>query len=395
MADRTFFGLRIQQRDAGGALACFAFYAPVKDVLHWAGIRRTAEIPKGTQRVLRPPRAKAITRFLEADPRNVIPNSVLVCFGPGVTAFTPAVPNGVAEGDETHLNGCGDQLQWGTISFEFVEDAPEHERPALIVDGQHRLFGMDAFAAENMPVLIVALLDADVQEQAFQFIVINNKAVRVPTDNVKAIIAEIDEKSLNERLRAAGVRYGEISPILSELDSIDSSPFKGLLDWDLNRQGDRVVPLTAVEQALRYMRAEFTMLDEDEDSLIDIFCAVWRGIRAAFPDLWGKDNKLMKKVCLNALNEFVVHRIKIAWSMNLFDIFEPGVVEEQALRIAEPLVKEFWDAPWPSVRIQDNANVRGMIKRDLEQIVENTKLRKPWNHDIAMVSAEPEEEGTD
>lgn len=158
---------------------------------------------------------------------------------------------------------------------------------------------MQALAGENMPVLIVALLDADVQEQAFQFIVINNKAVRVPTDNVKAIIAEIDEKRLSQRLQAAGVRYGEISPILYELNILDASPFKDLLDWDLNRGGTRIVPLTAIEQALRYMRAEFTMLDEDEDSLLDIFCAVWRGIKAAFPGLWAKDNKLMKKVCLN------------------------------------------------------------------------------------------------
>ena len=242
-----------------------------------------------------------------------------------------------------------------------------------------------------MPVLIVALLDADVQEQAFQFIVINNKAVRVPTDNVKAIIAEIDEKRLSQRLQAAGVRYGEISPILYELNILDASPFKDLLDWDLNRGGTRIVPLTAIEQALRYMRAEFTMLDEDEDSLLDIFCAVWRGIKAAFPGLWAKDNKLMKKVCLNAINEFVVHRIKIAWSMNLFDIFEPGVVEEQSLRIAEPLVKDFWEAPWPGVQIQDNANMRGMIKRDLEQIVENTKLRRPWNFDVTLVAAEADE----
>lgn len=391
MAEKTFYGIFARQR-GDDSVACFAFYAPVKDVLRWAGIRRTAETPQGTQRVLRPPRAKAITRFLGADKMNVIPNSVLVCFGPGVARFTPLVLNGI-EGQEAANNGCGDRLQMGSISFEYVENAPEHERPALIVDGQHRLAGMQAYAEADLPVLIVAMLDADVQEQAFQFIVINNKAVRVPTDNVKAIIAEIDEVRLSTRLRSAGVRYGEISPILYELNLLESSPFKGLLDWDVNRDGRRIVPLTAVEQALRYMRAEFTMLDEDEDSLLDIFCAVWRGIKAAFPELWGEDNKLMKKVCLNAINEFVVHRIKIAWSMNLFDIFEPGVVEEQSLRISEPLVKDFWESDWPGVQIQDNANMRAMIKRDLEQIVENTKLRRPWNHDVALVAVEVSEEG--
>ncbi len=78
--------------------------------------------------------------------------------------------------------------------------------------------------------------------------------------------------------------------------------------------------------------------------------------------------------------------------MNLFDIFEPGVVETQSLRISQPLVRDFWEAPWPGVRIQDNANVRGMIKRDLEQIVENNKLRRPWNHDVVMVAGESNEE---
>lgn len=67
----------------------------------------------------------------------------------------------------------------------------------LIVDGQHRLHGISEFLYEDLPVLVVCMVDASVQEQAFQFIVINNKAVRVPTDNVKAIIAHLDDKYYN------------------------------------------------------------------------------------------------------------------------------------------------------------------------------------------------------
>lgn len=59
-----------------------------------------------------------------------------------------------------------------------------------------------------------------------------------------------------------------------------------------------------IEQSLRYINAQFNFLDkeDDTDSLIEIFYSIWRPVKKAYPELWGKENKLMKKVSIEAIN---------------------------------------------------------------------------------------------
>ena len=387
METRLYFGCRLTQRSDSNTTPFFVFYARVKDIKQWAGVRRIAEIPEGTQRVLRPYRRRAICRFLEADSLNTIPNSILLAFEPGVAQFTPLeerLGESFAELEIDIHNGCDTRIEWGTIKFSFEHNQLDHLRPALVVDGQHRLYGMSDFDAEDIPMLVVSLVDADVQEQAFQFIVINNKAVRVPTDNVKSIIADIDEAALQSRLLEAGVKYGDISPILRDINDLQSSPFQNLLDWPYNRDGERLVPLTAIEQALRYLRTLLPFLEEDDDSLVGLFCAIWQAVRVNYEDLWRADNKFMKKVNLNALNEYIVERLKHAWEFGIVDIFDPETVEAQVADIVKLLPQEFWEADW-SIKIQDNANVRRMIKQGLDRVAQNYRLKKRWYEDIELL----------
>ena len=79
---------------------------------------------------------------------------------------------------------------------------------------------MSQLATEDPPILLVALIDASSDEQAFQFVVINNKAAKVPTDNVKAIIATVSENDLRDRLLNAGVNYGDISATLKDITTL-------------------------------------------------------------------------------------------------------------------------------------------------------------------------------
>lgn len=388
MEDRRYFGCWVTQREDSDTPRFFIFQARAKDIREWVGIRRIAEIEGGTQRLLRPARSRAIARFLEADPTNTIPNSILVAFAPSKATFG-SLGGRIAEciPEVDPYNQCSGQLDWGILEFSFEPNQPEHLRPALIVDGQHRLEGMSEYDKENVPVLVVSLVDADVQEQAFQFIVINNKAVRVPTDNVKAIIADLDVAQLQERLLEAGVRYGDVSPILRDINDLESSPFRNLLDWPYNREekeeGERRVNLTAIEQSLKFIRVLFPFFEDDEDSLVGFFCAIWRAAKANYPDLWGKDNKLMTKVNINALNEYIAERLKHAWEFDLIDIFDPDAVEKQVLGILQLLPQAYWTAEW-SIRIQDNANVRRIIKEDLNKLAQNYKLRRPWSEGLEL-----------
>jgi DGQHR domain-containing protein len=390
MTEKTYFGFLLRQRIANETVAFFVFQARAKDIQKWAGIRRVSDHPNGTQRPYRESRARAIMRYLKADNINTIPNSVLLAFQPETTEFTSLNEELKAcfQTNINLLNGCEGQTEWGMLTFSYSANQPEHERIAFIVDGQHRLNGMYEFANEDLPVVIISLVDAPLKEQAFQFIVVNNKAVRVPTESAKSIVAELDDKDEQElgfRLFKAGIKYKDVSPVLRDINDMPNSAFHNLLHWDYNRDGSQLVPLTAIEQSLKYLKTLFAFLDEDEDSLLEIFLAIWLGVKQSYPNLWGQDNVLMKKVSLNALNEFIGERLKMAWEFGLLDIFDPERVSQQVEQIMASIPEQFWIQNW-NIAIQDNANVRELIQGDLKKITENKKLRKQWHEDLYLVN---------
>jgi DGQHR domain-containing protein len=371
---RSYFGCKIIQRDDSNTPSMFVFCATAKDIRKWVGIRRVSESAKGTQRNFRKTRMKALSRFLAANPINVVPNNILIAFEPQKAVFSSV---DIEIDGDTH-NNCADKIEWGFLNFSFELDQPEENRPALIVDGQHRLYGISGFESEDLPLLVVTLIDVTPEEQAFQFIVINNKAVRVQTDNVKSILANIDEDNLQDRLLSVGIPYGNVSPILKNINDRDDSPFQNLLDWDYNRTGNKIVPLTAIEQSMRHIRVMFTFLEDDEDSLVEIFLNIWQAVKLTYPSLWGQENNFMKKVNINALNEFISDRLIKAWEFGLIeDIFDTTSVRRQVYDILKQIPSEFWEQKW-SIIIQDNANVRKLIIEDMEKQIQNYKLGKQW-----------------
>ena len=113
--------------------------------------------------------------------------------------------------------------------------------------------------------------------------------------------------------------------------------------------------------------------------------AIWRAVKVNYPDLWGNDNNLTKKVSINALNEFIADRLKAAWSFSLVDIYDPDDVEKQVFRMLQ-IPEKFWQTEW-SIKIQDNSNVRTLIKNDLATITDNLKLRRNWEENLQLLNS--------
>lgn len=397
---KCYFGSLISQRSDKNVTRFFVFNAAAKDLKEWLGIRRIKDVPKGTQRVLRKARASAVTKFIEASSINTIPNSILIAFDRDKAKFTSLskeISEGIIQTKSSLenpvnilLNGCENQLDWGIIKFSFERNEQEDAKPALIVDGQHRLYGMSDFDKENLPITVVSLIDATRQEQAFQFIVVNNKAVRVSGENVKSIIADFNEDELEKRLVLARVKYGDKPLILRSLNDSPSSPFQNLLNWSYNREiteETQLVPITAIEQTMRYIRKSFTVLENDEDSLIEFFCATWRAVKGNYPELFGKNNQFMTKANISAFNEYITDRLLYFWEMDLLDIFETDEIGQKVLDIIKRLPQEFWLENW-KLRIQDTPNFREIIKNDLKTIITNAKLSKNWKNGLELVETE-------
>jgi len=388
MISKKIFGIKLKQRNIGTALDLFCFTTTVKDILTWAGIKRTEEFRAGAQRVLKPARQKAISRFLRSDEHNLIPNSVLLSFKEGTVKFedkSSSVP-------EEYNNSCGDKVQLGFIEFDYESNSKPENKPALIVDGQHRLFGIDVFD-ENIPVFVTALLNANVVDQAFNFIVINNKAQKVNVTNVKSIISDLvgeDETKFNQRLQTAGINYGRNSVDLIDADNREDSPFKGLLNWESNRTGNKVIELTTIENCMKYIQKSFHFLLSDENTTQDILFQIWNAIKKVYEDIWDDikdENKLFSKVGMEALNVFIIDELHSAWNSEFIDIYNNDKIKEYVTKRMGKVCKDFWMVEW-NQRLLSNKTFREYIQSDIRKISENIRLEKPWRNDLTLVDEE-------
>ena len=304
---KQYLGFRVKQREDEQALSLFVFCAFAKDLIHWVGIKRNYQYERGVQRYLMKTRVDAITKFLEADKINTIPNNILIAFDQDVACFTSLQMslNETMAGTSHYAESFLDSrlMEWGFLDFEFDETLKEHEKPALVVDGQHRLSGIAKYQEENLPLLVVALLDAPPVEQAFQFIVINKKAKSVETDDAKSILADFvkdKEGELSDRLQRVRIAYKDTS-LVQYINDEPSSPFYQIIDWPRSeRQMEELqdglfkVKVTAIEGCLQYIRGRFEyLLNNDDDSLIFFFLNLWNVVRNYYENLWRKNNQFM------------------------------------------------------------------------------------------------------
>ena len=154
MEPTSYKCLKIAQRNTTGSPTFVMFSAKAKAILSWAAIERLDDKSQtGPQRIEKPYKVKAIKSFFEADPNNTIPTAVVIGFSPGTTRVSS-------------IDGC-DQLF--DLSFIFSEGT---KTVGTIVDGQHRVLGINSFDPEA-PINVIGLIDVDDAETAFQFLVIN------------------------------------------------------------------------------------------------------------------------------------------------------------------------------------------------------------------------------
>jgi len=389
MAKREYFGCKVNQRGVGNCVEFVVFIANAKDIMKWAGTRRVGEHNDGTQRILKESRVRQVTRFLDADERNTLPTNVTIAFADGTSQFHPlgSIINAMIP-QITSDEMLAEKLEWGVLSFEFEEGLPEHQRLALIVDGQHRLNGMAQFERENLPVLVSALIDSSPEEQAFQFVVINNKASKVPTDNVKAIVAsQLDETELQRRLLYAGIKYGKIAGILREINDREDSPFRNILDWPLNKESQRMVSLTAIETCLKTIGKRINVLDKNDEAIKEVFLTIWLAASQQFDELWATHDKFMSKINLVALNEYLAEKLAFAWEVDLIDIDQLDQIESHMKMTLAALEADFWVKEW-NIKLSYSALVRTLIKSDLHTMAQNSKNpHNKWHSGLELLKA--------
>lgn len=371
---RKYPGFRVSQR--GDNSSFFVFAALPNDILDWSYVDRVADRKGGIQRRLSAAKMRAVSRYFLANRKNAIPTSVVLAFKPGSARFTRV-------GFRAHQSV--ERVEFGLLSFTFDATKGYAGLPAFVVDGQHRLEGMRNVDSEPLPVLVSALLDADSTEQAFQFVVINNKASKVPPDLVKSLVVDVDEKELAHRLNASVRMSFDGAGLVAAVDDDPESPFYRMVDWERQRHGRKVVKPVAIEGCLSFARNRIHALGDDDDGLVEFFFALWSGVRSAYPEAWAsEDGNLLSSSGMKAFFEYLVEAIETYVTDGEIDAFDSEAVASRAKKTAEQIDESFWLADW-KLKSLDTSAGRTIIKNDLRRVRQNRQAGLEWFDDLRLL----------
>ncbi len=358
-----------QRPDDAAAPKFCIFQAPAGEIESWTTIPTLSpDDTGGVQRAKNDFKVKSIHKFLTEDARNTIPTAIVIT---------------LAAGSYTLDNAAGA----GKITL-----SPENKASAFVVDGQHRLYGLNLFnAAAAVPV--VAILDASNEEKAFQFIVINNKVSKVATDHIRALSINFTDPNnnddLEQRLRTARLSLSKNVGYVGLADTTPDSPFKDMVALPGKEAAElRIIVPAAIESGIAYIQSKkFRQLSEDESSY-EFFLTMWSAIKAAWPGTFVKESKLLTKVGLASMTRYVTDAIDFlaTYSPEPFDIGNADDVGKAVARVLALQSDAFWLSEW-TLAISDTKNVRDEIENALKSIQQNLRDKENWSAEVALVKA--------
>jgi DGQHR domain-containing protein len=355
-----------QRPDSQDAPTFCIFQAPVAEILQWAAIKRLAEEPGAPQRRTNPVKLAAIKNFLITEPKNTIPTSVTLA----IRLPEEEMKRLITTATQNHA----------TLNIA-VEGEP---KPGLVIDGQHRLLGINEFNP-HCPVTVVALLNADDAEIAFQFLVINYKATRVSTDLFRALALHYKEAQLETRLKTARLTLDQNVRFVGMVDVEESSPFKGIIAWDNNPEAQRIVAPTAIEASISYIQHQKVKALESDDVLLEFFYAIWRTVQQRWSSLWNKkDSRLLKKFGVLGISQYMTDALVTSYDWSQWDISDPVEVTKQVEVLLRYQARQFWEVPWPPSSY-DTQSGRALIVESLVQIARNLRAGGIWYEDVKLV----------
>lgn len=298
----------------------------------------------------------------------------------------------------------------------------DYVKPAMLIDGQHRIAAGAKFGLKGLPFMVCGLYDASWSEQVFQFTVVNIKPKKIPPSLITSIAAlslsKTEQRDLRGRLNQAGVKMTEVE-IMSMVAYDENSPFAGLVDMGVGAKAAKsdLLGYAAVKRVAKvWYTAQRNSLVQISKSLFstenvnrarsdwrssktwfEFFCLFWNIVRDHYPDsLWRKydGNKFFVGASLWGLQEALLieadGQMKTHWRVN-----EDASKDERqtVLRSAfEDVIRtnlafvptDMWTIPWEKASIDTNQGrdeLRKLLSKFIDEGKIEGKITKNWKND--------------
>ncbi|WP_425218875.1 DGQHR domain-containing protein [Ralstonia solanacearum] len=343
-------------------------HAPVGDVLQWSVVPQLSPgKTDGIQRARNETKVRNIKKFLDSDARNTIPTAIVVTLGAGAYS-----------------------IEKGKDGTESLDIDPAKKDEIFVVDGQHRLYGLYEFNPQLM-VPIVAILEATVDERAFQFVIINNKVSKVSTDHIRSLALKYSDNAnsadLDGRLRAARLSLSSNLSYVGIANESNDSPFKGLISFPDTPEDNQWVVPAAIETAIGYIKSRALIQLDETDAHFDFFLTVWQAIKDTWPNAFSKDSKLLSKVGIQCMTKYTVDAIDymVGFSDEDFSFSNKEDVTTATRRVLKFQEEIFWTSTW-GMAIADTRAVREEIDEALRVIQQNIRHKQAWRTGVSLVT---------
>ena len=344
IVDKVFntTALEIKQNSQGYHL--YVFVADGKEIAKQLGVRKM-EWHKGKfkaegfQRSLDKNRVSEIATYLSKNA--ILPNALVVAFEEGTLEFAPL------PGQEEDSSAKFGHL---TVKGKLVnkdagqEALPENERIGYVLDGQHRLKGIESstLSEGSFPIIISAFYQVDARFQLGQFYALN-QTVRISS----ALLALI-RRELGLQLSAREAYKKAVSVVCEILQNKPGSPFEPekyvgtpIYKGPLNI----TVVESMVERAIKNTSLKWKWNQNanlipvtDLEYIGQALYVYWKGICELFLNDWGKKPKDQRLFCAIGLYTMIQFFDKV---MENIDINSAHAVQEVKNKLAP--IK---DIPW-------------------------------------------------
>lgn len=332
----------MKQGDSAPEVATFAIDA--YNLLELSTVSRIEDEEKGYQRRVNKTRVAAIRRFVEI-PEAILPTSIVLATGE---------KKGYVRITNRQSIGESGRIWSATINIK----CSESYKPLLVIDGQHRLYGVTSSSRSPYPLSVTLLLNAPELVQMAHFEVINNKATRIPTahlNELRAMMFQLsadEETKLESLLGQLGVQSLSSSALVSELNG-PGMIFESILDFPSNDGGfvsSNAIKRT-VERARRSGFLQYISADDNED--LRALNASWMGVAKKFSKRWKLETGLFQKYADDNVKKNVVKKSQRLLHSGSIEVIG-GIIDDE---LSSATHRKKW--------LNDSSKISGIVNNEI------------------------------
>lgn len=223
-------------------------------------------------------------------------------------SFPTAVILAVDERCAAYDEATGELTLSNDVSPEGGQEPILYRQIAKVLDGQHRIAGLERFAGESFDINVSIFVDIELEDQAYIFSVVNLAQTKVnrslaydlfelakarspqkTSHNIAVALDRHEESPLHKRIKRLGTATaGRVNEVLTQAGVVEAIlpliSVEPIIDRDLLKRGKK---LEKPSQAL-LMRAPLrTLFVEDRDvEILDVFWNYFSAVRDRWPTAW-------------------------------------------------------------------------------------------------------------